>query len=242
MAESLAGRSALVTGASDGIGRAIAVALGDAGAVVWASARRADELGRLAAEAPTGRIRPLPGDLADRGHIAAIVEQVGRFGRLDVLVHAAAIYARAAVAELDDQEFDDMLAVNLLAPHGLTRSLLPLLSAQRGQVIFINSSVSQVPGAGPPAYAASKLALRGYADVLRHEVNPRGIKVCTFFLGRTATPLQERLHAIEGRAYHPERLIQPADVAGLVVSVLTLAATVELTDVSLRPMWPPLDQ
>ena len=240
MIDLLPGYHALVTGASSGIGRSIALALASAGAVVWATARRAVELRRLADEAPAGAIRPLPADLADRRQVKALVEAVGRGGRLDVLVHGATSYLAAPVTDLDADAFDDLLAVNLVAPHALTRPLLPLLAARRGQVIFINSSVSQAAGSGPPAYASSKNALRAYADVLRGEVNPRGVRVVSLHLGRVATRLQERLHAGEGRAYHPERMIQPTEVADLVLTLVTLPAGVEVTDLSLRPMLPPL--
>lgn len=240
MAESLAGRYGLVTGASSGIGRAIALALADAGVSVWASGRRTEALERLAGEAPDGRIQPLPGDLADRQVVARMAERIGREGRLDLLVHAAAVYAATPVAELEAEELADMMAVNVVAPHVLSRSLLPLLRATHGQIVFLNSSVSRTGGSGPAAYAAAKHAQRGYADVLRGEVNRQGIKVISIFLGRTATPLQERIHALEGRPYHPERLIQPADVARVVLDVVSLPDTVEATDVALRPMQPPL--
>ncbi|MFI5261351.1 MAG: SDR family oxidoreductase [Candidatus Limnocylindrales bacterium] len=241
MADVLAGRHALVTGASSGVGRAIALALAENGAFVWATGRRIDELVRLAAQAPGDRITPLPGDLARPADMARIVEQVRRGGRLDILIHAAAVYAHGPVTELGTRELDEMLAINVVAPHDLTRSLLPLLSTSHGGIVFLNSSVSLTTGSGPSGYAASKQALRGYVDVLRREVNADGIKVCSLFLGRTATPLQERLHATEGRRYDPDRLIQPTDVAGVVVFLLTLPDSVELTDVSLRPMRPPLD-
>jgi NADP-dependent 3-hydroxy acid dehydrogenase YdfG len=85
-------------------------------------------------------------------------------------------------------------------------------------------------------YAATKHALRAVADSLRAEVNPAGVRVLSVFLGRTATPMQATVHQMEGRAYRPELLIQPQDVATLVLNTLSLPRTAEVTDIHLRPM------
>jgi NADP-dependent 3-hydroxy acid dehydrogenase YdfG len=106
-------------------------------------------------------------------------------------------------------------------------------------VVFINSTAGLVARAGVAQYAATKHALRAMADSLREEVNADGVRVLSVFLGRTATPLQAALHEREGRRYRPERLVQPADVASLVVHALTLPRTAEVTDLTIRPLSPP---
>jgi NADP-dependent 3-hydroxy acid dehydrogenase YdfG len=88
---------------------------------------------------------------------------------------------------------------------------------------------------GVSQYAAVKHGLKGLADALRAEVNSAGVRVISVYPGQTATAMQERRYAIEGRAYQPERLIQPADVAALVVNALGLARTAEVTDIQIRP-------
>jgi NADP-dependent 3-hydroxy acid dehydrogenase YdfG len=93
-----------------------------------------------------------------------------------------------------------------------------------------------VPGSGQ--YSATKHGLKALADCLRAEVNSYGIRVISVFVGRTATPMQAAVHASEGRAYRPEKLIQPEDVASLVVHTLTLPPTVEVTALHLRPGQP----
>jgi NADP-dependent 3-hydroxy acid dehydrogenase YdfG len=189
----------LVTGASSGIGWAIAAALAAAGAAV----------------------------LADGG-------------RLDVLVHCAGSIALGPIATAPVEDLDHQYRTNVRAPYLLTQRLLPALTAARGQVVFINSSVVLAPRPHVGQYAATKHALRAIADTLREEVNPNGLRVLSVYPGRTATPLQARLHAVEGKPYAPDRLLQPSDVASVVVEALTLPRTAELTDLSIRPLSKPL--
>jgi NADP-dependent 3-hydroxy acid dehydrogenase YdfG len=137
-------------------------------------------------------------------------------------------------------DFDFQYATNVRAPYALTQRLLPSLMAARGQIVFINSSVgltAKRPDIGQ--YAATKHALKAIADSLREEVNPKGLRVLTVYLGRTATPMQETISRQEGRAYHPETLLQPEDVASVVLNALMLPPTAEVTDISIRPMARP---
>jgi NADP-dependent 3-hydroxy acid dehydrogenase YdfG len=111
------------------------------------------------------------------------------------------------------------------------------LTAARGQIVFINSSVGlSAKRAEIGQYAATKHALKAIADTLREELNPKGIRVLSVYLGRTATPMQKALCHEERKAYHPEMLLQPEDVASVIVHALTLARTAEVTDISIRPM------
>jgi NADP-dependent 3-hydroxy acid dehydrogenase YdfG len=88
-------------------------------------------------------------------------------------------------------------------------------------------------------YAATKHALKAFADSFREEVNAEGLRVLSVYLGRTASPMQARIHALEGKAYHPEYLLQPSDVAAVVLNALCLPRTAEVTDISLRPLRKP---
>ena len=94
-----------------------------------------------------------------------------------------------------------------------------MLRTRRGQVVFVNSTIGLSTRAGAGQFAATQHALRAVADTLRDEVNPDGIRVTSVYPGRTATPRQATLHAHEGRTYRPERLMQPDDVAAMVVFV-----------------------
>ena len=133
-------------------------------------------------------------------------------------------------------EFDRLHATNVRAPYLLTKALLPMLTSRHGQIVFVNSSLALRATARVGAYAATRHALRAMADSLRSEVNERGVRVLSVYLGRTATPMQESVHVAEGRTYRPQRLLQPEDVAQLVTCLLGLPRTAEVTDVCIRPM------
>ena len=219
----LGGRYALVTGASGGIGGAIAVALAGAGAEVLLAGRDHGRLGEVAGRA--GGARAVAGDLTRREDLEELATQAQG---VDILVHSAGHYAR------DDEpdDFEAQLSANLVAPYRLTQLLLAGLE----ELVFINSSQGLSASAGVGQYAASKHGLRAVADALRAEVNSRGTRVLSVHVGRTATAMQERIFGAEGRAYTPERLMQPEDVAQVVLAALVLPRTAEMTSVSIRPM------
>jgi NAD(P)-dependent dehydrogenase (short-subunit alcohol dehydrogenase family) len=137
------------------------------------------------------------------------------------------------------KEFDRQFAINVRAAYAVSQGLLPMLKSSQGEIVFLNSSAGLSGRAGSSQYAATKHALRGLADSLREEVNGEGVRVLSVYLGRTATPMQAAVHRSEERAYEPERLIRPEDVASMVVSALRLPRSVEVTDMTLRPMWKP---
>lgn len=228
----------VVTGASSGIGEAIAVALACAGATVFGVARREDHL-RAMAEAfkGPGRIAPYPADLSDEADISLLADRLrGSTAGIDVLVHSAGTYSRGAVETSSADDFDRQYVTNVRAPYLLTQALLPALRASRGQVVFINSTVVFSASANVGQFAATQHALRAFADTLREEVNADGIRVASIYPGRTATPRQARIHALEGKTYFPERMLQPDDVAEVVVKILTVPRSAEVTDVRVRPM------
>jgi NAD(P)-dependent dehydrogenase (short-subunit alcohol dehydrogenase family) len=232
---------ALVTGASSGVGQAIALALAALGATVCLVGRKAAGLQAVGDAVSRGGGRPVicPADLGVDGDVRRLVSEVtGRFDGLDVLVHSAGVIAYGPVESAPVDALDAQYAVNVRAPFALTQALLPLLRARQGQVVFVNSTAGQVARAGVSQYAATKHALRALSDALRDEVNPQGIRVLSVFLGRTATPMQAAIHEVEGRQYRPEHLLQPADVAVAVTAALQLPRTAEMTDLRLRPMLP----
>ena len=238
----LQGKIALVTGASGGIGGAIAGALARSGAQVYLSGRNRDKLESLAAQLrQTGAVaQPVIADLLhdeDSKRLAASV--ANGHGRLDVLVHAAGIYDHGRTEEAPLKMFDQIYATNVRGPYMLTQQVLPLLRKPRGQVVFINSSVGLYARAGVSQYAAMHHAFKAIADALREEVNSDDVRVLSVFSGRTATPIIEMLAAEEGKPYRPELLLQPKDIADIVICALSLPWTAEVTDISIRPMKKP---
>jgi short-subunit dehydrogenase len=230
-----------VTGASSGVGAALAGALGRRGADVWLVGRRADALEETAEAVRTagGAATVCAADLASDGDLerlaSAVTDQVER---LAGVVHAAGrIVAPVDVADLTIDDVDDQYRVNLRAPMVLTRRLLPALDG--GDVVLVSSTAALRGVGGSSAYAATKAGLRSFGESLRDELGDRDIRVLTVLLGRTASPMQERLHEAEGKPYRPETLVQPEDVADAVLAALDLPRRAEVTEISLRPATRP---
>jgi NAD(P)-dependent dehydrogenase (short-subunit alcohol dehydrogenase family) len=235
----LSGRTAVVTGASSGIGRAIALALSRLGVRLCIVGRNPIALAQTVdAVRPFSHVTDFQIDLIFEQNLRPLLEHLERnVGRLDILIHSAGVIHLDPLERANVEKLDLQYATNVRAPYMLTQHLLPLLTAARGQIVFINSSAgltAKRPDVGQ--YGATKHALKAIADSLREEVNSKGVRVLTVYLGRTATAMQEALFNQEGRAYHPESLLQPDDVASVVVQALLLPSSAEVTDISLRPM------
>ena len=233
---------ALITGASSGIGRAIALALADRGAALCLVGRRAEALEAVAeaARARCASVRCYRADLSLDADMERLAKSLGQdVGRLDVLVHSAGVIAPGLMEQVSPADFEMQYRTNVRAPYFLTQTLLPMLREARGQVVFINSSAGSVAKAKVGPYAATKHALKAVADSLREEVNRLGVRVLTVYAGRTATPMQAAIHQRDGEPYAPERLLQPEDVAATVLAALSLPRTAEVTDISIRPMIGP---
>jgi NADP-dependent 3-hydroxy acid dehydrogenase YdfG len=229
----------VVTGAGGGIGRAIALVLARQGVQLCLLGRDAAKLGKtVAAVQQFTQVTAFEIDLAGELNFQALLQHLETSaGKLHVLIHSAGAIHLDLLEQASITDLDLQYATNVRAPYLMTQQLLPLLTQSRGQIVFINSSAgltSKRPEAGQ--YAATKHALKAIADSLREEVNPRGIRVLSMYLGRTATPLQEALYEQQGSIYQPERLLQPEDVASTVVFALTLPATAEVTDITMRPL------
>jgi len=236
MSDSLHGRTAVVTGASSGIGKAIALALARQGASIYLVGRNAGALEDAAtAIQHVSTATPFQLDLTEEQNIDQLVTHIQKTGKLEILVHGAGTISQGTMEEARVDDLDRQYAINVRVPYVLSQRLLPYLIAGRGQIVFINSSVGLSAKRPDIAqYAATKHALRAIADSLREEVNSKGVRVLTVYLGRTATPMQRALYSQEGRVYHPETLLQPEDVAAIVVQLLMLPVTAEVTEIAIR--------
>jgi NADP-dependent 3-hydroxy acid dehydrogenase YdfG len=230
---------AVVTGAGSGIGRAIALSLGEQGAMLCLVGRNLEKLEMVAsiARPNSPRVRCYQADLMVDKDILELAMRVERdFGELDILIHSAGFISLSPMESASLEDFDRHYRVNARGPYALTQALLPMLRSSRGQIVFINSSVTVMSAkAKLGQYAATKHALKAIADSLREEVNADGLRVLSVYPGRTATPMQAAVHKMEDRQYQPERLMQPEDVATMVVSALSLPRTTEVTEIMIRP-------
>lgn len=230
---------AVVTGASSGIGKAIALGLAAAGASLCLVGRNLQTL-QLVADASKGKspqIRCYQADLAVDREVDQLVADIKRdVLSVDILVHSAGAIWLGPLEGATADQLDGHYRINLRAPYVLTQGLLPALKSRQGQILFVNSSAGITARANAGQYAASKHALKAVADSLREEVNPAGVRVISLFPGRTASLMQAAVHAMEGNPYHPELLMQPDDVAAAAIHALTLPRSVEVTEIRMRPM------
>lgn len=230
---------AVITGASSGIGKAIALSLANKGATLCLVGRQIKTLEAVAdcAKKTAPETKTYEADLTIDEDIQKLEEYLQRdFGHIDILIHSAGIFSMGTLERTSVEDLDKEYKTNLRAPYVLTHALLPMIKARRGEIVFINSSVGLKARAYVGQYAAMKHALKAIADSLRQEVNADGVRVLSVYLGRTATPMQALMHNMEGRRYQPERLIQPDDIAAVVLNALSLPRTAEVTDINIRPM------
>jgi short-subunit dehydrogenase len=235
------GQVSVITGASSGIGKAIALGLAAQGATLCLVGRKLPALKNVATEVGTKACcRCYCADLAQPLEVERLGAELRRdCAYIDILVHSAGEISLGNMADQSATDFDRQYHVNLRAPFVLTQNLLPHMEARSGQIVFVNSTVALRSGPKAGQYAATKASLRALADSLRDEVNAKGVRVLTLYVGRTATPMQAAVHLFEGKQYQPNLLIQPADVASVILSCLALARTAEVTEVTMRPMHKP---
>lgn len=243
----------LITGATGGIGAAVAELLRERGhdlVLTARSAERLDELaatlrtgahaatqvinpGAVAAARPAPRVTTIPVDLTEPLRIEASLAMADVPARLDGVVHAAGMVHLAPVSDLGADEWIEHLSVNLVSVAELTRLLLPALRAAEGHVVFVNSTAGLRANPEWSAYAASKFGLRALADSLRAE--EPSLRVTTVYPGRTATEMQRKVRAQEGHPYAEDDFAAPATVARVLVSALETPRDAVVSEVTVRP-------
>jgi NADP-dependent 3-hydroxy acid dehydrogenase YdfG len=223
----------VITGAGSGIGAAVAQRLLDRGDELWLFARNAGRAKELAAHFP-GALT-LVGDLAEPERLSWALGLQTLPERVDSLLHVAGVADLGRVGELTPKVWNRTLAANLVAPAELTRLFLPQLRMSRGNVVFVNSGSGLNAHAEWSAYAASKHGLKALADSLRQEEHGNGVRVTSVYPGRTATPMQVKVHQQEGKEYDPGRWIDPESVATTILTAIDLPRDAEITDLTVRP-------
>jgi 3-oxoacyl-[acyl-carrier protein] reductase len=191
----LSGKTALVTGATGGLGSAIARALHQQGAVVALSGTRQEALDQLAAELKE-RVHVLACDLADSAQVDALVpKSEERMGKLDILVVNAGITRDNLLVQLSDQAWDEVIAVNLTATFRLARAAIRGMMRRRsGRIIGITSVVAVTGNAGQGNYAAAKAGMIGLIKSLAQEYARRGVTANCIAPGFIATPMTDKLN------------------------------------------------
>ena len=231
--------TALVTGATQGIGRATALALGRAGFRVGVCARTASRVEALVAELRAAGIAAAGaaadvGDPADVGRMVAHV--VGELGEIDVLVNNAGVLIARPFEELTLEEWDATMATNLRSLFLVTRAVLPGMRRRRaGTIVNVASLAGRNGFAGGTAYTASKHAVLGFGRSLMLEVRKDGVRVITICPGSVDTSMIRDQPMLKSDA---ERILRPEDVADSILHAIQLPARAMLSELDLRPTNP----
>ncbi len=186
---------ALITGASKGIGRAVALALAGEDLQILITGRDEKDLQRLKSEIGQkgGNCSYIAADLNDQSSPGKLTEKISASGgNLNLLVHSAGIARVGPVSEMSLEAWQESLSINLTAPFYLTRNCLPFMS-RGSMILFINSVAGRSSFPEWSAYSAAKAGLAAFADALRQEIQPQGIKVISIFPASVATPMQDKL-------------------------------------------------
>jgi NADP-dependent 3-hydroxy acid dehydrogenase YdfG len=240
----LAGRVALVTGASSGIGRATAKALAAAGAQVGLAARRAESLEELEEEIAQGgrEAIALPTDVTDYAQAEAMARRAEEtFGGVDVLVNAAGIMLPAPIAGADPPDWRRIVEVNLLGVLYATRAVLSgMLERGDGHIVNVSSTSGRVATPLFSVYAATKFGLGAFTKVLRKEVHPRRVRVTLFEPGPTRSELgshvdPEIMESLREDSFGEVEFLGAEDVARGILWALARPERINVNEVLFRP-------
>lgn len=229
----------MVTGASAGIGRALAWALGRSGYRVGVAARRDPELGDLVAQLGEAGIEAAgkAADVSREHEVAALVDHLtGELGAIDVLINNAGIGILKPIEDLSVAEWDATMATNVRSLFLMTQAVLPAMRRRRaGTIVNVASQAGRTGFVGGTAYAASKHAVLGFSRALLLETRHDDIRVMAVCPGSVDTDLMRHQTMLER---DPERILKPEDVARVVVEMLRLPARAMVSELDLRPTNP----
>jgi NADP-dependent 3-hydroxy acid dehydrogenase YdfG len=235
MSQMLEGKTALITGAGRGIGRAIAKAFAAEGAAVALVARSRADLASVAAEVREagGRALAVPTDVTQDAAVESLVEDVtGELGRLDILVTSAGAAAFGPVSGSKPADWDTMLSLNLRAVMLCCHAVLPVMMRQRsGLILNLSSIASKRALPGSAVYTATKAGVEAFSRVLAEEMRPHGVRVGVLIPGAVDTPIWDAMGAAPPR----EKMLRAEDVARAAVLMATLPANASLEELTLLP-------
>jgi NADP-dependent 3-hydroxy acid dehydrogenase YdfG len=235
MSGALRERTAIITGAGRGIGRAIARAFAAEGATVVLAARSRADLAAVAAEVREagGRALAIPTDVTQDAAVEALVEQaVTETQRIDILVTSAGLASFGPVADTKPADWDGMLSLNLRAAIMCCRAVLPTMIRQRsGTILNLSSIASRRALPGSAVYTATKAGLEAFSRVLAEELRPHGVRVGVLVPGAVDTPIWDAMGSTPPR----DKMLRPEDVARAAVLMATLPPHATLEELTLLP-------
>jgi 3-oxoacyl-[acyl-carrier protein] reductase len=239
MSKKLEEKVALITGASAGIGRACARALGAEGASLVLTARRTERLDDLSEEvnALGGRVVTVTGDAREESTAeAAVRSAVEAFGRIDILINNVGIGNYKDLVETSANEYDEMMDTNVRSTFLFSRHTVPVMLKQNsGTILMISSMAGKYGFAGEAVYCATKFAQVGFAQALDRELRESGIKVGLICPGGTKTEFALGLGRTEQGVAESD-MLEPEDVANVVLMACTQSPGSRIIEVQMRTM------
>ncbi len=221
--QNLKGKTAIITGAGRGIGRATAIAFAKEGINLGLIGRTGANLEKVAEEVATYdvQVTMATADVSDNNAVISAVEHVkSELGAIDILINNAGTGKFGSFLEFDPEEFKKIVDINLMGPYYVTRAVLPgMIEQESGDIINISSTAGERGGAVTAAYSASKFGLIGLSDSLMQEVRKHNIRVTALTPSTVATDLAFAENLTDG---NPEKVMQPEDLAELMVAQLKL--------------------
>jgi NADP-dependent 3-hydroxy acid dehydrogenase YdfG len=247
MTDTLAGAVALVTGATSGIGDAVARSLAARGARIAAVGRRKDRLGRLVADLEPGQCLTVQADLTAQPEAAeAVTEAVGQFGRLDIVVNSAGLMLNGPTLDARLDEWDRMVDLNLKGLMYVTKAALPHLVAAAGDsprkvadLVNISSIAGRFANREVAIYSATKFGVSAASEAWRQEFSPHGVRVSvvepgavdTELFGHQQAPVQEHYE----RLFAGVEKLHPADIADVIAFIVTAPRRMAVAEILVRP-------
>jgi NADP-dependent 3-hydroxy acid dehydrogenase YdfG len=244
MTRKLAGKVAIVTGASAGIGKATAISLAAEGAKVAIVARRSDRLEALAQQitAAGGEALAIVTDITDDTKIPTIVDKTKTtWGQIDILVNNAGIALTGEIANADPADWRRMIDLNLLALMNLTHAVLPILQTQgSGHIVNVSSVAGRTIRVGIGGYNVSKWGVNAFSEALRQEVSQHNIRVTVIEPGMVNTEIDEHISdaIAKQRSQELRNSITPLesdDIASAIVYAVTQPSRVNVNEILIRP-------
>jgi len=243
MAIDLSNRVVAVTGASSGIGEAVALACASAGANVALAARRADRIERLRERIVEdgGLAIAVPADVGDEAQARAFIERAhSELGRLDVLVNNAGVMLLGPIENAPTEEWRQMIHANVFGVLYCTHAALPLMRAQgSGHIVNVSSVAGRVARAGAGVYNLTKFGVGAFSEALRQEAVPIGVRVTLVEPGAVATELvtHNRPEVIEQlrSSFQDVTPLEAQDIANAVIYAIAQPPNVSVNEVLIRP-------
>lgn len=239
MKAQLEGKAALITGGGSGIGRGLAVALAREGVRVVICGRREHKLNETAqwVRDTSGEVVVVPADISKEKDVEkAVRATINRFGRIDILINNAGVYAGTSIHELHPDDWDQVMATNLRGPFLTTRYVLPLMRKQRsGHIINISSESGLEYYQGDGGYGLSKHALNDLGEYTQRENQDYNIRVNTICPGMVVSEMSENEPGL-----NLEKCLVPEDIADLVIWLLTRRENIKIgTPILIQTMLNP---